>query len=187
MALYGPQDRLYATLWEVFMRRILVLLGAFCASWALPGCASDCTQTAPVTAAAAAAGDPCFTPSAAPQAVEYQMAAPTGVEFTVGPREHARSFLEIPGNVVECAGTAAGELIGTAGRFLKCVGGKLVPEPTPTQRFVYGPLLPQQRVVVPVLRPQAQPGCALTPRTSCCREDGCCGVPNGTVVTVAQR
>lgn len=147
------------------MRRFLTLVACI-AAFPLAGCCGSATQTVPVTGSSFAAQDAC---APAAQAVTVQTAAPTGVELTVGPREHARSFLEIPGNVVECGGVAVGELVGTAGRFLKCLGGKLVPEPTPTQRFVYGPLVQQQYV----LAPQAQPSC-VAPASHCA--GGCCAV-----------
>lgn len=118
------------------MRFILSLLACLF----VVGCAAR-TETAPLvrvpTAPAAMAG---CAPSARAVAPGYALAVaePTGVVSEVGPAEHARAALAIPGGVVECTGVAVGEAISVGGRWLRCVGNSLVPTPTPTVRYVYG-------------------------------------------------
>lgn len=104
------------------------------------GCVSR-TDAAPLVrvqnAPAAMAG---CAPAARAVAPGYSLAVadPTGVVSEVGPLEHARAALAIPGSVVECTGKAVGEAIGVGGRWLRCVGGAILPTPTPSVRYTYG-------------------------------------------------
>lgn len=147
------------------MRRFLVLVGAFVASWALPGCQSSCgvaamqPVAAPVAAAPCAVGAPVqYVQAAAPcagvqtvQVVGAPQVAANGVQYVqvqyrVGAQEWARAGLAIPGNLIVCVGN-----------FVRCATEALFPIPQPSAQLVAAPA-PQYVQVVQA--PAAAAPCA---------------------------
>ena len=113
---------------------------------AVPVAAPGCSFTAPAAT------------YAAPQGYALVPDAPVAVEYSTGAKEYAKSAFQLPGGLVECTGVAAGEGIQVVGRWLKCVGGSFVLDPTPSARYVYaGELAP------PPAAPRAPPPAACPP------------------------
>ena len=130
------------------MRKFTLALVAAVATVGLTGCESSTAALAPAPRYAAvqapaapaapcyqpqapAAAAPCYQPPAAyvaAQPVPMAVAAPIGVETSIGAPEVARSMLAIPGDAVICTGT-----------YLRCLLDSFWPKPQPTARYVYAP------------------------------------------------
>jgi hypothetical protein len=121
---------------------VKIVLAAF-VFLACAGCACEPVQTASLVArpmaapcAAPVAAAPCAPAFAAPQ-FTYAAAQPVAVQFRVGAAEHFRAGLSVPPQVAACLVTAGSEILMSAVRGAHCALNALVPQPVPSQTFLY--------------------------------------------------
>lgn len=94
----------------------------------------------------------------------YQLAAPVGVEYRVGPNENIRAAISVPANVAACVTDGAAKGLLLVGDTLRCISANLWPNPVPTQRLLYA-----QPAAAPAAAPPCAPAYAApTPKAAPC-------------------
>lgn len=129
--------------------RPLAFLAILIVCFAMIGCSAAPVATSGVYEVAAPAASPCSAAASGPVAGPLMVAAgaPTlGVQYGIGPTDHAKAALNIPPNLVICFANG-----------IRCAVDALFPQPTPSARYV---------AVQPVMAapaPAAAPPCAPPP------------------------